>query len=350
MGILRVMPVIVTIACILVGAMALDASARMEARWALQTGDIIVGEDISVQKPMAAIFHQQTAFASDIENLQIDFPITADGLGLGPTSGTTAIDNDIGLSTRGTSNILPFGPVNLAFPNVHQDVTQELETTDTGFFIANWAFMADTATGNLGTEPIGTYLGSGHPFKNPKMLGSEFVWPYMTPIAKAADGSLALDMNSLSPVMDPYVKSLSTDVSIINRDTVNITRHATPRTNVTNTTSAGNVTGATNATNTSSATAKMREGWGKKKPPVADPKWNKTQIGNSTNLQRMYRNAFIGTTMHNAYEGKTSYPEWITPYRNGTGCFNPSDTNTMLSLARNKTVAGAHIAPVFWDL
>src|SRR5512143_2410827 len=108
MSILRVVPVIVTIACILVGAMALDVSARMEAQWALQAGDVIVGEDISVQKPMAAIFHQQTAFASDIENLQIDFPITADGLGLGPTTGVAAIGDDIGLSTSGTANVLPF--------------------------------------------------------------------------------------------------------------------------------------------------------------------------------------------------------------------------------------------------
>ncbi len=340
MGILRVMPVIVAIACVLVGAMALDASARMEARWALQTGDIIVGEDISVQKPMASIFHQQTAFASDAENLQIDFPITAEDLELGPTTGVTAIGDDIGLSTSGSSNVLPFGPVNLAFPDVHQDVTQELETTDTGFFTANWAFMADTAASNLGSEPIGAFLGSGHPFKNPKMLGSEFVWPYMTPIAQAADGGLALDMGSLSAPISPYIKSLGTDVNIINRDTVDITSDAKPRTN--NTTSATNVTNAT--------AQKKPESWGKKKPPVANPKWDKAQIANSTNMQRMYRNAFVGTTMHNAYEGKTSYPEWITPYNNGTGCFNPTDRNKMLDLARKKTVAGAHIAPVFWDL
>lgn len=338
MGILRVMPVIVTIACILVGAMALDASARMEARWALQTGDIIVGEDISVQKPMASIFHQQTAFASDIENLQIDFPITADGLGLGPTSGTTAIDNDIGLSTSGTSNILPFGPVNLAFPNVHQDVTQELETTDTGFFIANWAFMADTAASNLGSEPIGAFLGSGHPFKNPKMLGSEFVWPYMTPIASAADGSLSLDVNSLTSGISPFMQSLGTDVSIIKRNTVDITSDARPRTNTTNTTSATNTT-----------TQKLRDGWGKRKPSV-NPSMSKAEIKNTTNLQRIIRNAFVGTSMHKAYEGPTQYPEWITPYNNGTGCFNPTDRNKMLDLARKKTVAGAHIAPVFWDL
>jgi hypothetical protein len=310
----------------------------MEARWALQTGDIIVGEDISVQKPMAAIFHQQTAFASDIENLQIDFPITADGLGLGPTSGTTAIDNDIGLSTSGTSNILPFGPVNLAFPNVHQDVTQELETTDTGFFIANWAFMADTAASNLGSEPIGAFLGSGHPFKNPKMLGSEFVWPYMTPIASAGSGSLSLDVNSLTSGISPFMQSLGTDVSIIKRNTVDITSDARPRTNTTNTTSA-----------TSATTQKLRDGWGKRKPSV-NQSMSKAEIKNTTNLQRIIRNAFVGTSMHKAYEGPTQYPEWITPYNNGTGCFNPTDRNKMLDLARKKTVAGAHIAPVFWDL
>jgi len=81
-------------------------------------------------------------------------------------------------------------------------------------------------------------------------------------------------------------------VNIIRRGTVDITSDARPRTN--------NTTGAT--------AQKMPESWGKKKPPVADPKWDKAQIANSTNMQRMYRNAFVGTTMHNAYEGKTSYP------------------------------------------
>jgi hypothetical protein len=228
--------------------------------------------------------------------------------------------------------------------------------------------MADTASSNLGTEPIGIYPASGHPFKNPKMLGSEFTWPYMLPIASAASGSMALDVNSMSPGGVPDVPSLGTDVSIINRDAVDITSDAKAPANATsalntmraaNTTAPANATSAVNtttATNTTSATnaTKAAEkqkpaGWGQRKPRV-DQKMTKEQIKNSTNLQRVYRNAFVGTTMHKAYEGQTQYPTWITPYDNGTGCFNACDRNKMMDLALKKVVPGAHIAPVFWDL
>lgn len=56
---------------------------------------------------------------TSMETLDIDFPAFADGLHLGPAvaSGTMAIGGALG----GTSfNVLPFGPVNLAFPSIAQ--------------------------------------------------------------------------------------------------------------------------------------------------------------------------------------------------------------------------------------
>ncbi len=54
-----------------------------------------------------------------MEAIDIDFPAFTDVLRLGPAvaSGTMAVDGALG----GTSfNVLPFGPVNLAFPSIEQ--------------------------------------------------------------------------------------------------------------------------------------------------------------------------------------------------------------------------------------
>lgn len=70
----------------------------------------------------------------DFETIDIDFPMFEDGFAAGPTVGTFAADN-IGLDTGASSNVLPFGPVNLAFPSISQDVLQQSEYQRTYFFI-----------------------------------------------------------------------------------------------------------------------------------------------------------------------------------------------------------------------
>ncbi|HTY91388.1 MAG TPA: hypothetical protein VMC84_09445 [Methanocella sp.] len=325
MGILKAMPVIITIAFLLVGMTAMNASARVEARWALQTGDIIAGEDISIEHPCAELFHQQTATATDIEHLDINFPITADDLGLGP--GTLGLDP--GVEASATANVLPFGPVNLAFPDIHQDVAQTMETTSTGFFTANWAYFADTVSGNLGSEPLGTHLASGHPFKSSKMMGSEFIWPLMIPKASASTGGLSLDVDSLSPGIVPDVPSFNSDILKFD---MNITRGSGPTPGMPN-----------------NSGEKKPVGWGLRKPRI-DPRMTQDEIKSTTTMQRVYRNAFIASTMHNAYEGPTQYPTWIDPYDNGRGVFNQIDMQNILKIALKKTQPGERIAPVFWDL
>ncbi len=366
---LKAMRIMICCIILVYGVAATDVSARIEGRWALQTGNIIVGEDISIQKPMAAIFHQQTASISDVENVNIDFPIISNGLVMGPSTFDDGVFESAGGSGAGnlaSANIIPFGPVNLALPSIQEDVTQTISTSSTGFFKANWAYIADTAEGNLGSEPLGTHLASGHPFKSPKMLGSEFLWPLMIPIsgASAAAGSMMFDMGSLVGAM-PQDYPIG---SILAHEPV----YHTPRVSfyaLGNNTSAGNDT-ATRANNTSAgndtairvnntavmgqttqnASASGNRSVTPTRKPRVNPKATKTEIKNFTMLQRTYRNAFVGSTMHKAYEGPTQYPTWIDPYDNGAGVFNNIDMQKILQVSLKKTRPGERIAPVFWDI
>jgi hypothetical protein len=84
--------------------------------------------------------------------------------------------------------------------------------------------------------------------------------------------------------------------------------------------------------------------------PMVNPKSTKAEIQNMSDLERMLRNAFVGSTMQMAYEGSVQSPTWIDPYQNGRGVFNQINFNTALSLAHNETLPGTHLTPVFWNL
>ncbi len=349
MGIWKVRITVFFAIMLAAGMMASDASARIEGRWALQTGDITVGEDISIQKPMASVFHQQTTSLSDVEHLNLNFPIFSDGVDLGPTTGAAAADG-FALS-GGTANVLPFGPVNLALPSLHQDVTEAARASSTGFFTANWAYMADLAASNLGSEPLGATLGSGHPLKSPRMMGSEFLWPLMVPLPKAmaSTGEMTFDPGSREGGM-PVDYPIG---NILDKAPMGQKFKISFDTNGNNLTAANNTTIQANNTAVQNQTSQGGNASNARKPtrkPRVDLKANKTQIKDMTLMQRTWRNAFVGTTMHMAYEGPTHSPTWINPYDNGRGVFNAVDKNKCCGIALNKTRAGEHIAPVFWDL
>ncbi len=277
---------VLAIASMAICLLAAGSSARLEGRWALQAGDVVAGEDISVQHPIAVVFHQQAINASDLEHYNASF-----------------------------SGGMPLGPVSLALPSIHEDTASAVESSSSGFFFANWAYISDVAAGNAGSEPLGIYPASGHPLKSSSMLGSEFIWPYMIPIAKASYGGLMMNVDRLV-IPDIYNPSIPAYGSL------NISVNGTE---------------------------KPRQGWGEKKPRI-NPAATREEIRNMTALQRMYRNAFIGSTMHKAYEGPTLYPEWIDPYDEGRGVFNQINMYKILELALKKTRPGERIAPVFWDL
>jgi hypothetical protein len=306
--------------------MVAGASARLEGQWALQAGDVIAGEDVSVQHPMAVVFHQQATSAVDRENFGLEFPAFTEGLQTGP------LDLSQG-GASATSGILPFGPVNLALPSVHEDALQSVNTTSTGFFAANWAYIADTAAGNLGSEPLGTHLASGHPIKSGKMLGSEFIWPLMTPWPKASASAGSLAGDIMAPVYHtPKVSffARANDTGISGNDTIQ-----------------ANNTAVMSESSQPGSPANTRVPTRK---PRVNPAATKAEIQNMPIMMRMYRDAFVGSTMHKAYEGPTQYPSWIDPYDYGRGVFNQIDMQKILQVAHNKTLPGQHIAPVFWDL
>jgi len=110
-----------------------------------------------------------------------------------------------------------------------------------------------------------------------------------------------------------------------------------------NTTSAQGSSASNNSTAQGGATAPTHH-------PMVNPASTKEQIQNMSELQRMVRNAFIGSTMNMAYEGTVQSPTWIDPTGNGRGVFNQINFNTILGLADKMTLPGTHLTPVFWNI
>jgi hypothetical protein len=99
------------------------------------------GFPVIVQNGSTSAFNQNTANATDFEAININFPPSFDGVNLGPTvlSGSLGTGDDVGSAISGvaTANVLPFGPVNLAFPDINQVVDQTQAVTSTDFSQTN---------------------------------------------------------------------------------------------------------------------------------------------------------------------------------------------------------------------
>jgi hypothetical protein len=116
------------------------------------------GFPVIVQNGSTSAFNQDTATATDYENIAIQFPAYFDGVHLGASTLTTALglgvddgtgvatdatgvgtgeDAGVGAAATVTSNVLPFGPVNLAFPDISQTVCQTQDVTHTDFAQTN---------------------------------------------------------------------------------------------------------------------------------------------------------------------------------------------------------------------
>jgi hypothetical protein len=143
------------------------------------------GFPVIVQNGSTCAFNQDTAKATDFENIDINFPLYFDGLHLGASTlglgvgaaeaeedivdplgigvGTDGADptgvavavNDaeaLGIGAKLTSNVLPFGPVNLAFPDIEQTVYQKQEVTHCDFAQTNE--YAEFAYPFVGVGPV----------------------------------------------------------------------------------------------------------------------------------------------------------------------------------------------------
>ncbi len=118
------------------------------------------GFPVIVQNGSTSAFNQDTALATDFENININFPASFDGVNLGASTlnlgaglgvnggvgvgtdgtGVGAAGEDglgVGVGVQATANVLPFGPVNLAFPDITQTVCQTQDVTHTDFAQTN---------------------------------------------------------------------------------------------------------------------------------------------------------------------------------------------------------------------
>jgi hypothetical protein len=85
----------------------------------ITTCDTIYMEPTEFADATISEFNSVSLVDTSLETINIDFPAFADGFHAGPV----VIDGaaDIG---RASFNVLPFGPVNLAFPSIEQTVVE----------------------------------------------------------------------------------------------------------------------------------------------------------------------------------------------------------------------------------
>ena len=97
------------------------------------------GFPVIVQNGSTSAFNQDTANATDFEALNVAIPASFDGTDLGGTALSGTLTTPGGLTASGTvtANVLPFGPVDLAFPDISQTVDQTQAVTHTDFSQTN---------------------------------------------------------------------------------------------------------------------------------------------------------------------------------------------------------------------
>lgn len=308
MGIIKSFIVVLIVVYIFAAVIPAGVSARLESRWALQSGDVLTGMDVSVQHPKATLYHNSATTLTDSESAGVSFPTSID---LSPSQGTE-----------------------LALPAISQSVDQTASTSDTGFFFANWCYLN---TPNHGGGPI---IASDPsllcPFGSSKMLGSEYLFPSMTPIADSKVNFKPVINRSDMAISTPDINDNSSAPFTIS------TAALLPSNQSTNIT--GNQTGS-QAVNQTGPSVQS----GARKPRI-NPASTSEQIQGMTDLQRMYRNAFIGSTMHLASEGTVQSPTRISPNA------HPQDVVKMKNHfqdnmdALNMTKPGTSLTPVFWQL
>lgn len=305
MGIFKRVIVVLTVLYLLAAVIPAGVSARMEARWALQSGDVLTGMDWSIQKPQAQLYHSSDNSLADSESSSITFP--------------TAID------------LSPSQDTGIALPSISQSVDQTASAVDTGYFHANWCYL--NSPNNGGGPIVAGDPTLARPFASSQLIGSGIVFPYMTPIAdsnlnfkpilNSSEGAIStpgIDHDSFAPFVDSTVAFLPTNLS----------------TNMT-----------TNQTNANQTGPSMQQGARK---PKINPASTATEIKNMTDLQRMERNAFVGTTMYKAYQGDVQSPTWISPNDHPADVTKMKDHIQVNKDALNMTKSGSELTPVFWNL
>ena len=110
---------------------ALNQPAQVIGMPFMTTDNAIYGMPSSFGGFLMTEFNSTSLSQSDLEKLNIDFPLFSDIPGAEAMLGPTSVHAD---DAKAAANILPFGPVNLAFPSIGQTVDQTLNYQDTYFF------------------------------------------------------------------------------------------------------------------------------------------------------------------------------------------------------------------------
>jgi hypothetical protein len=166
--------------------------ARTEARYELISGYAIFGNDLGATTCKQTLFHQQTLNTADLESVNIDFPATVDGANIGPLQamGNSTIGG-IAAAGSASANVLPFGPVDLAFPDISETVSQSYGESITGFYTAT--FLSIPPINNGGAPVIAGAFASGAPLDMPSSLvGSNMMFPEMENIIPGFDQTKSL--------------------------------------------------------------------------------------------------------------------------------------------------------------
>jgi hypothetical protein len=351
---LAILSLTLLIACLLLPG---SSFARTEARYELRTLGTVIGMDLYSSKSQQCLFHQQAVNISDSEKLGVDFPAFALApTVLGPTvadgGGVTA--DGVGLGTGSSANVIPFGPVNLAFPSIRQTVDQTYTASDTGFYYANFlGFM----TPNNGAYP----LSSG---------SSAFTSPISPPPTIAGPTSPYSEMYNIMPGYDRQkaigkklaanaaqngssYKAAIKNSTLLGQGIVDLPANSS----VVRAQQAGNETSLTisgqEVIGAETAVPRNYTGFDTSGANMSYPYFafnaKAGQISNTSMLDRMWRNAHLGT-MGRAYEGDTSYPIEILPTEYTKSAIAMYNWYQVSSDALNLTAPGTRLVPRFWGL
>jgi hypothetical protein len=292
---LRKWLIVALIVLIALGIMT-PALAWKASKIGVSVGDFFFGNEATLQKPSATLFHSQTEAATDAEALAINFPAT-------------------GADLISEPSITALGP------SIAQTSAETATAADTGFFKANWCY---TAFNNLGGYSLVDDISAWHPIKSSAPVGSGVSWPYMNNAPLYGENTM-----TFQPVINKAV----------NMSDMGPTVAVTP----VNT----SISKGTNATN---ATAAVKNATKKSTPNRDYKNMTKADIQNTTGLERLYRNANMANTVPQSYKGTVDRPTMIAPMENPMDLIKPTNKTKSLTDAGKMTQAGSHLTTKGWDL
>lgn len=373
---LRIYLFLIVISLLIAGFLVPDPSwARQEARYEGKIDGVIFGNDLGSTNSIQTLFHQQTASGIDSEALHIDFPPSIST----PASKTVA------------------GSTNLAYPSISQTVDQSYSASDTGFYQASFLGIPPV---NFGASPVtmDAYSAIDSVSRPPTLIWTS-MFPEMVNIIPGYNRNKAISSEmpseSANASTNQTVKSGSTNAAYGNQTTINENTSGNSRItmpdsllkrqiadnieeqnneteNADNETSiipAGDASGESVPSDTgvhNDETISGQEILGAERAvplnatgqnaimyrlsyPYYNFKAKPEVIGTMSLLDRMWRNSHLGT-MGRAYEGDTSYPEWILPMEYTKSAIALADWSQVNNDALNYTLPGTYLTTRFWDL